>query len=148
VLREGDRDRLADLARLPSVPPGLGQTGPDGAADGMPNAEIARVAGVSRPTVMAGVAGTSRAGIRALEDEPRTKLSEVLCIPGPATPGIRSSLTQPPDRPLITRHCLARDRFATLDPPTAHQGFGAYEEDGGGAVISSGRTTGNGHRSQ
>jgi hypothetical protein len=27
---------------------------------------------------------------------------------------------------------VARDRFATLDPPTAHQGFGAYEEDGGG----------------
>ena len=27
---------------------------------------------------------------------------------------------------------LARDRFATPDPPTAHKGFGAYEEDGGG----------------
>ena len=27
---------------------------------------------------------------------------------------------------------VARDRFATLDPPTAHKGFGAYEEDGGG----------------
>ena len=26
---------------------------------------------------------------------------------------------------------IACDRFATLDPPTAHQGFGAYEEDGG-----------------
>ena len=28
---------------------------------------------------------------------------------------------------------VARDRYATLDPPTAHQGFGAYEEDGGEA---------------
>ena len=26
---------------------------------------------------------------------------------------------------------VARDRFATLDPPTAHQGFSAYEEDRG-----------------
>ena len=30
---------------------------------------------------------------------------------------------------LTTRPC-ACDRFATLDPPTAHQGFSAYEEDG------------------
>jgi hypothetical protein len=25
---------------------------------------------------------------------------------------------------------VACDRFATLDPPTAHKAFGAYEEDG------------------
>ena len=29
---------------------------------------------------------------------------------------------------------VARDRFATLDPPTAHKGFGAYEEEGGEVV--------------
>jgi hypothetical protein len=37
---------------------------------------------------------------------------------------------------------VARDRYATLDPPTAHQGFGAYQEDGGGAGGSSGRGRG------
>jgi hypothetical protein len=25
---------------------------------------------------------------------------------------------------------VARDRFASLDPPTTHQGFSAYEEEG------------------
>ena len=34
---------------------------------------------------------------------------------------------------------VARDRCATLDPPTAHQGSGAYQEDGGRAGGSSGQ---------
>jgi Homeodomain-like domain len=52
--REGDRDRLADLARLPSVPSGLAKRARMVllAADGMPNALIARTVGVSRPTVI------------------------------------------------------------------------------------------------
>src|SRR5215510_9147169 len=52
VLREGDRQRLADLARLPSVPSGLAKRARIVllAADGMPNAQIARAVGVSRPT--------------------------------------------------------------------------------------------------
>jgi DNA-binding CsgD family transcriptional regulator len=62
VLRQGDRERLAELARLPSVPSGLAKRARMVllAADGMPNAQIARAAGVSRPT--AGGTGTSRAG--------------------------------------------------------------------------------------
>ena len=54
VLREGDRDRLAELARLPSVPSGLAKRARMVllAADGMPNAQIARTVGVSRPTVI------------------------------------------------------------------------------------------------
>lgn len=47
LLREGDRQRLADLARLPSVPSGPAKQARMVllAADGMPNAEIARVTG-------------------------------------------------------------------------------------------------------
>jgi hypothetical protein len=55
VLREGDRRKLGDLARLPSVPSGLAKRARMIllAGDGVPNAEIARVTGVSRPTVIA-----------------------------------------------------------------------------------------------
>src|ERR1700728_3651883 len=74
VLREGDRDRLAELARLPSVPSGLAKRARMVllAADGMPNAEIARVTGVSRPTVIGWRGRYARGGIRAREDEPRS----------------------------------------------------------------------------
>jgi transposase len=74
VLREGDRDRLAALARLPSVPSGLAKRARMVllAADGMPNAEIARTVGVSRPTVIGWRDRYERGGIKALEDEPRS----------------------------------------------------------------------------
>jgi hypothetical protein len=51
VLREGDRERLAEL---PSVPSGLAKRARIVllAADGMPNSQIARTAGVSRPMVI------------------------------------------------------------------------------------------------
>lgn len=41
------------------------------AAEGMPNAQIARVLGVSRPTVIGWRERYQRGGIKALEDEPR-----------------------------------------------------------------------------
>jgi transposase len=74
ALREGDRQKLADLARLPSVPSGLAKRARMVllAADGMPNAEIARVTGVSRPTVIGWRDRYARGGIKALEDEPRS----------------------------------------------------------------------------
>jgi DNA-binding CsgD family transcriptional regulator len=55
ILREGDRRRLAELARLPSVPSGLAKRARIVllAADGKPNAEVARIMGVTRPTVLA-----------------------------------------------------------------------------------------------
>ena len=73
VLRDGDRRRLADLARLPSVPSGLAKRARMVllAADGVPNAQIARVVGVSRPTVISWRDRYQRGGIKALEDEPR-----------------------------------------------------------------------------
>ena len=73
ILREGDRERLAELARLPSVPSGLAKRARMVllAADGMPNAQIARVAGVSRPTVMGWRDRYLQGGIAALDDEPR-----------------------------------------------------------------------------
>ena len=74
VLREGDRERLAELARLPSVPSGLAKRARIVllAADGMPNAQIARTAGVSRPTVIGWRDRYVQGGIAALEDEPRS----------------------------------------------------------------------------
>src|SRR5258705_3839435 len=82
VLREGDRKRLGDLARLPSVPSGLAKRARIVllAADGMPNAQVAGVAGVSRPTVIGWRGRYEQGGIRGLEDEPRsgrpTEISE------------------------------------------------------------------------
>jgi len=74
VLRPGDRDRLAELARLPSVPSGLAKRARMVllAAEGRPNAEIARVAGVSRPTVIGWRDRYEQGGIAALEDAPRS----------------------------------------------------------------------------
>jgi transposase len=74
VLREGDRERLAELARLPSVASGLAKRARMVllAADGMPNAQIARVAGVSRPTVIGWRDRYQQGGIAALDDEPRS----------------------------------------------------------------------------
>jgi transposase len=74
VLREGDRQRLADLARLPSVPSGLAKRARIVllAADGMANAQIARTVGVSRPTVIGWRDRYQRGGIRGLGDEARS----------------------------------------------------------------------------
>jgi transposase len=74
ILREGDRDRLAELARLPSVPSGLAKRARIVllAAEGVPNAQIARVAGVSRPTVIGWRDRYEEGGIKGLEDEPRS----------------------------------------------------------------------------
>jgi transposase len=74
VLRDGDRQRLADLARLPSVPSGLAKRARMVllAAEGMPNAQIARTVGVSRPTVIGWRDRYQRGGIAALEDGPRS----------------------------------------------------------------------------
>jgi transposase len=73
-LREGDRDRLGELARLPSVPSGLARRARMIllAADGVPNAQIARTVGASRPTVIAWRDRYLRGGIAALDDEPRS----------------------------------------------------------------------------
>jgi transposase len=74
MLREGDRKKLGDLARLPSVPSGLAKRARMIllAADGVPNAEIARVTGASRPTVIAWRERYEAGGIPALGDAPRT----------------------------------------------------------------------------
>jgi transposase len=74
ALRDGDRRRLGDLARLPSVPSGLAKRARIVllAADGVPNAQIARTVGVSRPTVIGWRERYAAGGIRALEDEARS----------------------------------------------------------------------------
>ena len=74
MLRDGDRERLTDLARRPSVASGLAKRARMVllAADGMPNAQIAREMGVSRPTVIGWRDRYAQGGIKALEDEPRS----------------------------------------------------------------------------
>jgi transposase len=108
ALHEGDRDRLADLARLPSVPSGLAKRARMVllAAEGMPNAQIARLVGVSRPTVIAWRDRYRRGGIKALEDEPRSgrppRIDEVEIVVATLASGGR-----PPQRLGIT-HWSAR----------------------------------------
>jgi transposase len=73
VLREGDRSRLEGLTRSSSVRAGLAQRARIVllAAEGLPNAEIARRTGTSRPTVVDWRARYDAGGIGALDDLPR-----------------------------------------------------------------------------
>ena len=74
VLREGDRSRLEALTRSSSVRAGLVSRARIVllAADGLPNAEIARRTGTSRPTVVDWRARYDAGGIGALHDQPRS----------------------------------------------------------------------------
>jgi transposase len=74
VLRDGDRSQLEALTRSSSVRAGLAQRARIVllAADGLPNAEIARRTGTSRPTVVGWRARYDEGGIRALGDRPRS----------------------------------------------------------------------------
>jgi transposase len=115
VLRDGDRARLADLARLPSVPSGLAKRARMVllAADGVPNAQIARIVGVSRPTVISWRDRYQLGGIKALEDEPRSgrppRIDEVDVVVATLADGGR-----PPQQLGIT-HWSARYLAAELD---------------------------------
>ncbi|MGH3793782.1 MAG: helix-turn-helix domain-containing protein [Pseudonocardiaceae bacterium] len=73
-LREGDRPRLEALTRSTSVRAGLAQRARIVllAADGVPNAEIARRTGSTRPTVLAWRSRYTTGGIEALGDKPRS----------------------------------------------------------------------------
>ena len=74
VLREGDQSRLESLTRSSSVRAGLALRARIVllAAEGLPNAEIARRCGVSRPTVVDWRARYDAGGVRALQDQPRS----------------------------------------------------------------------------
>jgi transposase len=74
VLREGDRSRLEALTRASSIRAGLALRARIVllAADGLPNAEIARQTGTSRPTVVDWRARYDAGGITALHDQPRS----------------------------------------------------------------------------
>uniref|UniRef100_UPI001C607ACF helix-turn-helix domain-containing protein n=1 Tax=Pseudonocardia nigra TaxID=1921578 RepID=UPI001C607ACF len=67
LLREGDRSRLESLIRSSSVPAGLAVRARIVllAAEGLPNAEIARRTGTSRPTVLGWRDRYETGGIRA-----------------------------------------------------------------------------------
>src|ERR1700722_11917076 len=114
VLREGDRKKLGDLARLPSVPSGLAKRARMIllAADGVPNAEIARLAGVSRPTVIAGRERYESGGIAALGDARRSgRPAEIDEIEVVAATLVNNG--RPPERLGIT-HWSARFMAAEL----------------------------------
>jgi Winged helix-turn helix/DDE superfamily endonuclease len=74
VLREGDRPRLEAMLRSSSIRAGLAQRARIVllAADGLPNAEIARRTGTSRPTVVDWRARYDAGGVTALQDQPRS----------------------------------------------------------------------------
>jgi transposase len=114
VLREGDRNRLGDLARLPSVPSGLARRARIVllAADGVPNAQIARTVGVSRPTVIGWRERYQVGGIRALEDEPRSGRPAVIDEVGVVVATLAND-GRPPGRLGIT-HWSARFLAAEL----------------------------------
>jgi len=74
VLREGDRPRLEAMLRSSSIRAGLASRARIVllAADGLPNAEIARRTGTSRPTVVDWRARYDAGGVTALHDQPRS----------------------------------------------------------------------------
>jgi transposase len=74
VLREGDRGRLEGMVRSSSIRAGLAQRARIVllAAEGLPNAEIARRTGTSRPTVVDWRARYEAGGIGGLQDQPRS----------------------------------------------------------------------------
>ena len=74
VLREGDRPRLEGMVRSSSIRAGLAQRARIVllAAEGLPNAEIARRTGTSRPTVVDWRARYDAAGIAGLNDQRRS----------------------------------------------------------------------------
>src|SRR6188472_1229614 len=74
VLREGDRPRLEAMLRSSSIRAGLASRARIVllAADGLPNAEIARRTGTSRPTVVDWRVRYDAGGVAALHDQPRS----------------------------------------------------------------------------
>src|SRR5215203_3517714 len=74
VLREGDRSRLERMVRSTSIRAGLAVRARIVllAADGLPNAEIARRTGTSRPTVVDWRARYDAGGVGALHDQRRS----------------------------------------------------------------------------
>jgi transposase len=74
LLRENDRDELVGLTRSSSVGAGLAARARIVllAADGTPNVEIARLVGVSRPTVNAWRARYAERGLAGLAEEKRS----------------------------------------------------------------------------
>ena len=74
VLRDGDRSRLEALVRSSSIRAGLAARARIVllAAEGLPNAEIARRTGTSRPTVVDWRARYGAGGIGALQDMARS----------------------------------------------------------------------------
>ena len=73
VLREGDHPRLEGMVRSSSIRAGLAARARIvlRAAEGLPNVEIARRTGTSRPTVVDWRPRYDAGGIRALQDQLR-----------------------------------------------------------------------------
>ncbi len=105
ALREGDRKKLNALVRSSSVRAGVAQRARIVllAADGVPNVEIARRVGVSRPTVNAWRDRYAAGGIAALDDLARSgrpvEVDELAIVVATITP---------PPEPLGITHWSAR----------------------------------------
>jgi transposase len=110
ALRPGDRSRLQRLTRSSAVRAGAAQRARILllAAQGLPNAEIARRVGVSRPTVVGWRGRYEAGGVQALEDQPRSgrprEVDEVAVVV--------ATMEAPPDRLGVTHwssRLLARE---------------------------------------
>jgi transposase len=110
ALRPGDRSGLRRLTRSSAVRAGVAQRARIVllAAEGVPNAEIARRVGVSRPTVVSWRGRYEAGGLDALDDAPRSgrprRVDEVAVVV--------ATLTRPPDRLAVTHwssRLLARE---------------------------------------
>ena len=127
MLRGGDRSRLEALTRSSLVRAGLAGRARIVllAADGLPNAEIARRTGTSRPTVVGWPARYAEVGIQALEDLPRSGR--------PAEHGQPSEST-PASDPAVAAH---RDPFAV-----GEHALGAQPRELLGALVRRGGAVG------
>jgi hypothetical protein len=114
VLRPGYRERPVVLGRLPSVPSGLAKRARIVllAANRKPTAVIARIAGVSRPTVIGWQDQYELGGIKALDDEPRpgrpAEIDEIEVVV--ATPRVGARLSKGD----------LRDVSSSAEPRSAH----------------------------
>jgi hypothetical protein len=125
VLREDDFDVLAGLTRSSSVRSGLAARARIVllAADGTPNVEIARLVGVSRPTVNAWRARYVERGLAGLADERRSGRKRSV----DPRRVVAATLTPPP-KSLGVTHWSSRLLAARLG--TSHVTVAAWKEFG------------------
>jgi transposase len=124
-LRAGDRQQLSSWVRSSSVRAGLAQRARIVllAADGVSNTEIARLVGVSRPTVIDWRARYERSGLAGLDDAARSGRPRTI-----DHDRIITETLKPPPKSLGVTHWSSRllARRLKVDPTTVARAWRAY----------------------